>query len=379
MKFCIVSGVIIMSIGAVMFTCGVYGIFNQQRIIARAQPIQVYIFRSTVRHDESSRSADSYDPEILFNYVLNGHHYESRRVTPAYVRRSKAWAERIVARFPSGDRLTGYVDPERPDFCFLLREVGDWPYSEILFGVLFVGAGIAAIRHGACRLAVPRLLRPTETGWFQLRSRRTTKGTARLFTPLGICWLAIGWGVCSAFLSVSTASSDLYYQVYGVVLLYFAVGLWLTWRGVVALAGSLHWGELAIWIDQQNPLLGHQLALRLEQEVRWGGTIHALMVSLRCVRGLDREVWSSEQMIRCGFRANTRDKVIAELQFDLPVTEVEPTIGGLPLSRVDWVVVVRARMRGLPANEADYLLHVVAPYWSGVGEFAGAPENCAHP
>lgn len=125
-----------------------------QGIASRSWPSVV----GTVRHsgwksyqENGSFIGDNYDaspflhePDVAYEYVVDGHSREGHRVAFGDHRDGNiGYVKGIVARYPAGARVAVYFDPRLPSRSALEPGVGGWAVAFLLISVFFLLAGIA--------------------------------------------------------------------------------------------------------------------------------------------------------------------------------------------------------------------------------------------
>jgi len=96
-----------------------------------------------------SRARDRYIPHVYYTYSVDGHVYRGTRVTPMDIRGKRPWAERLMALYPRGARVTAFYDPEHPEKAFLRHSAPEFWGLLAIFGgwvVFSVWLVVRAIR-----------------------------------------------------------------------------------------------------------------------------------------------------------------------------------------------------------------------------------------
>jgi hypothetical protein len=116
----------------------------QSRLWPAASGTVVETFvRECERTSESSTSPTLlYEPVVRYTYEVNGEKRESRQIAFLVVLGSKEAAEKVIAKYPEGAKVTVYYHPKRPYLAVL--EPGRWFGAflcSIVAGAVFLGVG----------------------------------------------------------------------------------------------------------------------------------------------------------------------------------------------------------------------------------------------
>ncbi len=139
------TGIVLLVVGAIFL---IYGIIELDRASAmRDWPaIQGEVYSARVVEELDTGVDDStwrvYRPEIRYSFILDGTEYAGARRSlgePAASWRSHA--ETVVARYPVGQAVTVYYNPENPRDSIIERQTAKgWATFFIVIGVV-VGIG----------------------------------------------------------------------------------------------------------------------------------------------------------------------------------------------------------------------------------------------
>ena len=102
--------------------------------------VEGQITRSQIEHSTDAEGGDSYSPEVTFVYVAaDDRSHEGRTIKfgeNSYGSERKA--QEILSRYPLGQTVTVFYDPENPDKAVLEPGVSGGSYIVLGIGVLFV-------------------------------------------------------------------------------------------------------------------------------------------------------------------------------------------------------------------------------------------------
>jgi hypothetical protein len=108
------------------------------------------ITSSSVRTEtrrESNKTSTVYFPNVQYRYKIDGQPYTSSRI--AFGNASggrKSFAQDVVEKYPSGQKITVYYDPDDPQYAIL--ETGFTWNSIFIFlgGIVFFAAGVLCLK-----------------------------------------------------------------------------------------------------------------------------------------------------------------------------------------------------------------------------------------
>ena len=108
------------------------------------------ITSSSVRKEtrrESNKTSTVYYPSVQYRYQIDGRPYTSSRI--AFGNASggrKSFAQDVAEKYPSGQKVTVYYDPDDPQYAIL--ETGFTWNSIFIFlgGIVFFAAGILCLK-----------------------------------------------------------------------------------------------------------------------------------------------------------------------------------------------------------------------------------------
>jgi len=110
--------------------------------------IEGTIFESRVNESISSGSSRTYSAYIRYRYSVNGANHIANRVSFSVIEESDSAAESAVAKYPIGETVTVYYDPESPDSAVLELGVSWSGFLMLAIGVPILLAGLYALRLG---------------------------------------------------------------------------------------------------------------------------------------------------------------------------------------------------------------------------------------
>jgi len=122
---------------------GTRSLVKEQRRLTVFQPVTATVLSTRVdEHGDSDGS--SYEPVVVYRYVVGDRQFTASQVTPLRESRGSSWAFGIVRRYQVGASYTAFYDPSQPGDAFLIRKRSLLPWGFIgmsLIGLLFAVAG----------------------------------------------------------------------------------------------------------------------------------------------------------------------------------------------------------------------------------------------
>jgi hypothetical protein len=135
---------------------GLFLLLGLGMAIAQARKIRTYvptpaIVTSAEVVTKTSGDGNTYTPVVAYEYQTPDGPKQSKKTLPIeYSTSDRRWAERIVARYPTGAAVVAYVHPTDETKVFLVHELSLMPYGFVMFAMVFVciGTGIALAGMG---------------------------------------------------------------------------------------------------------------------------------------------------------------------------------------------------------------------------------------
>ncbi len=274
------------------------GVQLKRSLAARNWPV---VAGTVVQSDlkvRRSQEGVSFAPHVVYRYAFGRHEYTARRIwLSGQVAGPRSWAERVVQRYPRGQRVRVYVNPQDPAESVL--EPGFRFVHVLLFllGAVFLLGGLvgmvgftrAAHKRPGAPARGPRRLKPMGPAWF-------------LLVFAGFWFLLLVPAAVEAFRLVRQGRWT--FTVW-VALGFAAIGLGVLVWGIALVLQALPLRRVRV-VPQGEPRVGGPLCLELrglplQQDVR-------VYVALSCVRvftwrmGRERyrrefRVWSQEEVL----------------------------------------------------------------------------------
>jgi hypothetical protein len=127
------------------------------------------VVSSRVLRDDSGEDT-TYVPDVLYAYTAGGEEFRSNAIGFfQFVSTGTGGAREVVASYPSGRRLTAYVDPDDPTRAVLERGPG-WGALVGLIPLAFAGAGGAGLAYSVRAIRRKRTVRDSERTSLALRT-----------------------------------------------------------------------------------------------------------------------------------------------------------------------------------------------------------------
>lgn len=144
-------------VGLSVFAGGGYVYYDQQQAVADAVEVEGTVLHSRVAQEGTSRdNDDDYYPVVEYRYTYGGEEYTNDDVFagPTTGSTSRLDAQRIVADYSGGDRVTVHVDPDTPRDSYLIAD------TDPVFLLAVTGVGLAV----AILSAAPYVRRSLDAG-----------------------------------------------------------------------------------------------------------------------------------------------------------------------------------------------------------------------
>lgn len=204
---------LLLLVPVVFFGVGVWLAVDQQQRLTMFIPVDAQVLSSEVQavveYDNEGDPYDTFSPVVRYEYELYEQTHTSDQLTAMNmpgdpVTGSERWAMATVARYPIGQRVDAYADPNDPTQVFLLREAIFTPYATALVAMLFVAVEAVVVW----------------SVWLKNKSQPSTR--RRLTATAAWVW----WGVgLVAYAHYFWLSGPLTLGVATIAVLYFSVGV----------------------------------------------------------------------------------------------------------------------------------------------------------
>ncbi|MCA9251856.1 MAG: DUF3592 domain-containing protein [Phycisphaerae bacterium] len=351
-------------LGLGVFIYGGYEAFNQHTRITKSASTTGVVLKSSLK----SATKDSYRPNILFQYEVDGRTYESDEVFATDDSGSRAWAVEIRDRYPQGQQVDVWYNHDDPSQAFLIKKYLFAPY-----GIALAGLFLCFLTPPLVIFAHRQSLGPPEPealpdGWYRIHAPSTLSRAVRNFGLYGVGWIVAGILTCAHFFIVDGFEGN--------AIPLAIVGGWvligMLWIGVGGYAFWLYrWMDDAyLLINSPRPLTGQTLYVRVEQQVKRSNPVKSMRVELIC-EGVERKwvgnapadiktkLYSDERVVLESYQPTPGETVAADLEFPIPY--------GMPAStpadskkkkRTVWKLKLRTRLHGVPPCPDEFALTV---------------------
>ena len=100
-----------------------------------------------ITRDSNHRKRTTYYPKVGFQYLVDGHKYNSSRIAfgTGDTGGSEKWARKIVNRYPTGKTVTVYYNPQDPQYGVLESGVTWRSIIFLLAGIVFFVVGLLCV------------------------------------------------------------------------------------------------------------------------------------------------------------------------------------------------------------------------------------------
>jgi hypothetical protein len=290
-----------------------------------------------------------YGLRVVYQYQRDRRSFEGRRFMPLTGSGSLIWAERHAERYPPGESVTVYVDPQEPGRSFLAAEARFYPYLLMLCPVAAGVLLLAGLARGGCFEPPPRAQSSGPFDWYHIPAGSLTS-SKMAFAAVGAAgWYACGLAVAGHYLTVASCVVDqaLAWSVFGVYALggWPLIAAWMRQRRLSLLVADASLGA-TLPSFRTDGLVNVRLSQRVLRDV----AIDEATLSLVCAqrRGLfhrermfvDSRELASDAVLRGG------QQLVAEGRFEIPPRKRRPSSRGgrWHYPRTEWFVEVSIRL-----------------------------------
>jgi len=265
---------------------GTYQVYDQHCKITTFQPVRATVMDTRIEQrtsrDSDGRTQTTYKPVVKYRYEVNGRSYTAQSVTPIGLSAGRAWAQRIIDRYPKGTTTTAYYNPENPGEAFLLRQYSFFPYVFVLFPMLFLAA--AALMSVQSRTSLRRPARPRlrTAGWFEIKPLLPIATRFRTALIVAVVWHGVGVLAWGHYFTVAGRPYELFaiiatavYEALGMIPAGFAAYYYFLGRNV---------RDAGLRLNAETFVLGRPITAKVELPVRKGLYLEQLSLALICDR-----------------------------------------------------------------------------------------------
>ena len=271
-------GAIFIAMGLLAAVPGWWFLVTQHYRLATYVPVEARIVESRVIRG----GHDGYEPVITYSYVVQGHRYESRRVSAiGNYSSSGTWAWEICSRLPVGGKATAWHSAGDPSSSFISREVIFTPHFAAILGFVFVLAGGWALVQTVLGRRVPEPPVRRRDGWFILRQEFSNRQAFRIAAAATVAWYSYLAIMFEDYLVLTNYQVNILGLISGAV----AVGL-----GIIGLVQCRRYWKLChdfsdaqVSADRERFQLGSAVRLRVEQGISRHLVIDELSLEAVCM------------------------------------------------------------------------------------------------
>jgi hypothetical protein len=377
------------AVAGIFLAVGGWNVWQQADKLSRYAPTEATVLGTDVKRDVSTDSdgdrSVSYTPMVDYRYEVDGETYQGGRVTPLDAGSSdRGWAEGVARRFNEVDTVTIYYDPASPGDAFLLRHVSFFPYIFVVFPMLFLVLGVAAV--AGLGTGSPKADQPQHLGGRRYRVKPRASMQKKLIVALiGVgLWYGLGGGVLTHYF-VSAQEYSLFakiatgiYLALGLVTVYFLVRyVWL----------KRMLGDATLTLDTNDIRLGDTVAAEVSQPVRDGLTVKDVNLALVCTKHWkeqegdesnhrQRELHRDEQSTASQNRDVTAGQQLNfEASFSIPADK--PASGAMGSTQYIWHFEVDTDVAGKPDYAVKFPITVGSAGEGEESERENGPEKSA--
>ena len=361
------GGILFILFASIFIGVGGTMAWRQDYKIRHWKPVDAVIVSCDVKRHESTDSKGhrsvSYSPEIAFCYQAGAHTLTVHGALPLSQSSSASWANGICNRFKTGQKVTGYVNPENPSEGFVLRQYSFFPYIFILFPMIFMAVGVfVAFGAGARKTKPPTPVLRGE--WFDLKPSVRIAGKRLAAWLTTILWGGIGAVACGHYFvmaarpyeTVSLVMSGIYLALTAV-----PVGLAIYYTLLARVVGDAN-----VFTNRPVLAVGATVKVGVRQNVFTPVQVQEAAVGLKCemttrTRRGNKTSYSTETCFEDlkpvlqnhAARAGTALEYSTDLTVPPGSTPSSPPNQGA-YPRYRWQIVLRTQLAGSPDYRADF-------------------------
>ena len=140
------AGVIFQLLGAAALLSCAWTLYRQHRV-SHWMFTAGEVLQSSIEHDSDLNSY----PNIRYRYTVRGRAYESSKIHPhGRLTTTGSYAAKLVARYPAGQIIRVYYNPERPEDAACKRQLPfPVPLLQLAVGITFIVIGVYLARLNA--------------------------------------------------------------------------------------------------------------------------------------------------------------------------------------------------------------------------------------
>jgi len=143
------GGLVFAGVGGLFVAIGAGMAIVQARRLKNYLPVPAVVLDTEVTSHSGSKGGRTYGPKVTYEYKTpSGPRKSSKTLALEYSSSNRSWAERIIARYPTGSATLAYIDPGDDDNVFLVHETAFVPYIFILFPMIFFSIGVGGALKG---------------------------------------------------------------------------------------------------------------------------------------------------------------------------------------------------------------------------------------
>jgi hypothetical protein len=115
---------------------------RQQDVINTYVKVDAKVLGGTVTSFKGNRGATHYQPDVHYEYTVDGKTYQSKNLAAMSIWGTEDWANSFVARYKPGEPACAYYNPAEPNQAILTRLHSFEPYTEMLHAAFFLTCGV---------------------------------------------------------------------------------------------------------------------------------------------------------------------------------------------------------------------------------------------
>lgn len=363
-------GIIFMIFPLIFMGVGGYLANKQASMIARAIPTQALIISKRIESSRDSDGNTNYKPLVSFSFEFEGQAHSAENVHVIPMSSGQRWANRVLDRYPIGETVTAWVDPQDPSDSFLDRTPGFAPYIFVMFPMIFFALGsgmvVSALSKNDTAPTAGDSASGTE-GWFLFKPKASTQAKLRGSIAAAVVWDGLGVLVLAHYVMVGGGFDRL---APFALAIYFGLGMIPVGMSLYRFRVNQMLHDAVVMLDADTLERGGNAQVYVEQAIKSGCHINALKVGLKCerttrtssggkTRHVTKTVHEEEHPLAENQTVSSSDALHLGHTLTIPT---EPPASSDPKGdypRTLWTVTVHTDIANAPDYKAEFPVQII--------------------